>query len=498
MTDNQAVSYRIIAEALFENYESIYDIRVETNEYKTYYQSDSYQELRLAKQGADFFRDLPDGIRRIIAPEDQDYVSQMLRKEVLLAGLEKQKYYRLVYQIKKGEEKTYHQLRATFQETEDGMHVLMGVKNIDDLVRQQISHEYTVNAMKQREYNYLEAVLASAAAYLEANLTQNAVLEKSAGRHDEADGAAIDIPSVNEIPQYDEMQKWISANLIADNRKKYEKISSREYLLNCYKRGEKRASVSFAIFSPVEHTQPCRAVFYLYEERVSRDVHVFCVIYNLTEQQKKEQEMEKLEEELRMSRIRNSNSQMQPHFLYNALGSIQEVILIDPQYASDLLGDFTVHLRSCVRAMSSDEPIPFSEELRNIRAYVNIEKMRLGEKLEVVYDIKCADFKVLPLSIQPLIENAIRHGVHKRGRMGGKVTLRTFEAADAWVIQVEDTGVGFEAEQVLKEAEEGRRDSAGLVNIRFRVEKGMKGKMRIQSEVGKGTTVILRLPKEIE
>ena len=196
-----------------------------------------------------------------------------------------------------------------------------------------------------------------------------------------------------------------------------------------------------------------------------------------------------------MSRIRNSTSQMKPHFLYNALGSIQELVLTEPQYASDLLGDFMVHMRSCVRAMENDVPIRFSEELKNIKAYVNIEKMRLGDKLDIQYDIEEDSFPVLPLCVQPLVENAIRHGIHKRGRKGGRVVLRTRSENQMWVVQVEDTGIGFNAEKMFREIERGTKDSTGLSNIRFRLEKVMGGSMIIRSKEGEGTVATIRIPK---
>ncbi len=490
-----AVTYKMIAEAFFENYESIYDINLETLEYKTYYQSDFYQDLKLSKEGHNFFEALPAGIKRIIAPEDQEYVSNMLEKDTLIAGLKREKYYRLVYQIQSGNKTLYHQLRATFQEADDGMHILMGVRNIDDLIRQKIAHDKEVESMRQKEHNHMEAILASAAAYMEANLTQNIVLEKAVGHQDELHKKVRDIPDVTEIQSYERMQEWIGDHLVAENRERYLQIGSRKYLTECYLHGEKRASVSFSLYSERGDVQPCKAVFYLYREKATGDLHVFCVIYDLTEQQKKEKELNELEEELAMSRIRNSTSQMKPHFLYNALGSIQELVLTEPQYASDLLGDFMVHMRSCVRAMANDEPIRFTEELKNIKAYVNIEKMRLGEKLDMQYDIEEDGFMVLPLCVQPLVENAIRHGIHKRGRKGGVVILRTRSEKRAWVIQVEDTGVGFDSEKMLHEIESGAKDSTGLSNIRFRLEKVMGGSMDIKSREGEGTVATIRIPK---
>ena len=236
-------------------------------------------------------------------------------------------------------------------------------------------------------------------------------------------------------------------------------------------------------------------MLYLYRDDTSGDVMAFCVTYDLTEQQRRDKELEELENELRMSRIRNFTSQMQPHFLYNALGSIQEIVLEDPEYASELLGDFTVHLRSCIRSMSNDKPLPFTQELDNIKAYVNIEKMRFGDKLNVKYEVGPRDFVILPLSIQPLVENAIRHGIYQRGAAGGTVTVRTEETSDKYIVQVEDNGVGFDAERMRREIEAGERDSAGLQNITFRLEKVMNAAVDIQSRIGTGTRVTVTIPK---
>lgn len=239
-----AVTYKMIAEALFENYESIYDINLETLEYKTYFQSDFYQELKLAKEGRNFFEELPIGVERIIAPEDQEYVSRMLEKDTIIARLMKEKYHRLVYQIQSEKETIYHQLTATFQEADDGMHILMGIKNIDDLIRQKIAHGKEVESMREKEHNHMEAILAGAAAYMEANLTQNIVLEKAVGHQDELHKKIKDIPGVIEIPSYDKMQEWIGDHLVVENRERYLQIGSRQYLMDCYLQGEKRASVS--------------------------------------------------------------------------------------------------------------------------------------------------------------------------------------------------------------------------------------------------------------
>ena len=195
-----------------------------------------------------------------------------------------------------------------------------------------------------------------------------------------------------------------------------------------------------------------------------------------------------------MIRLRNFTSQMQPHFLYNALGSIQEIVLEDPAYASELIGDFTIHLRSCIRAMANDAPIPFDQELANIKAYVNIEKLRFGAKLDVLYDIQTRDFTIIPLSVQPLVENAIRHGIYERGEQGGQVIIKTEQRKGAVLITVEDNGVGFDVEKYQRDVSLGVRDSTGLKNIVFRLDKMMQAKVTIKSIIGTGTTITITVP----
>ncbi len=204
-----------------------------------------------------------------------------------------------------------------------------------------------------------------------------------------------------------------------------------------------------------------------------------------------ERSMDELQKELDNSRIKVMVNQMQPHFLYNALSAIQTIVKSDPDYAYQLIYDFTVHLRSNIRALSSDAPIPFQDELKNIRAYMNIEQMRFGDALKVRYEIDCDDFKVIPLSIQPLAENAARHGVYPKGDEGGTVTIRSYEAVSAYVVEVEDDGVGFD----VKEALEKKSDSVGLKNLIFRLKSLMNANVTIDSKPGIGTKVIVTIPK---
>ena len=352
-----------------------------------------------------------------------------------------------------------------------------------------------IESLRQKERTYLAAILGSAEGYVEANLTQDTVTECS-----EFFGSMYKLLEETAMPEegitYSAFNKWVCSSMVVSCTERFCEICSREYLLRRFEEGERRASVLFYSRTKQGGSQPCKYLIFLYKDSATGDVNAFCVLYDLTEQQRKDLELQKLEYELRMSRISNFTSQMQPHFLYNTLGSIQEIMHEDPEYAARLLGDFSVHLRSCIRAMSGDKPIPFEQELENIHAYVNIEKMRFAERLKVEYDIQTVDFCVLPLSVQPLVENAIRHGIYGRGAAGGTVRLSTRREGDTFVVEVEDDGTGFDMDEARRKALKEDSEHTGLRNLIFRLGAVMDGKVDIQSEAGRGTSVIIRIPAE--
>lgn len=234
----------------------------------------------------------------------------------------------------------------------------------------------------------------------------------------------------------------------------------------------------------------------------SGNMYGYSVVVDISEYARRQniirQEVEQLEHNLEAVRIRNSVSQMQPHFLYNALSSIREVMLQNQKYASDLLYDFTVYLRACIRTMQSGEPITIQQEMENIRSYVNIEKMRMGSRLNIVYELQSEEFKVPPLSIQPIVENAIRHGIYRKGKKGGTITVKTYTLDEYNKIMIKDDGVGFDYEKIRNEVAEGKRESIGLDNIMFRLKKQHNAKVVIKSKVGVGTQISIWIPREKE
>lgn len=153
--------------------------------------------------------------------------------------------------------------------------------------------------------------------------------------------------------------------------------------------------------------------------------------------------------------------------------------------------------------MGDRDLIPFSEELRHIRAYLDIEKIRFEERMNVVMDIRTSMFLVPPLSIQPLVENAVKHGICTR-MSGGTVTIRSYEEKNVYVVEVEDDGVGFDVSSLdMGDDTDGDVLSSGsdtdshigLKNIRFRVKEITGGSLKIESLPGKGTKVTVSFMK---
>lgn len=202
--------------------------------------------------------------------------------------------------------------------------------------------------------------------------------------------------------------------------------------------------------------------------------------------------MEK-ENELLESKIAMMTSQIQPHFLYNSLNTIYHLCAIDAKMAQEAVEHFSEYLRCVLGSLNLTMPISFTQELRNVRAYLELEKLRFEDDLQIVYDIQATDFFVPALSVQILVENAVKHGICMKEN-GGTLTLRTLESATGYDIFVIDDGVGFALEDI---AHDGRLH-IGLQNARQRLAVMVGGTLDINSTPNIGTTVTIHLPKEIK
>ena len=137
---------------------------------------------------------------------------------------------------------------------------------------------------------------------------------------------------------------------------------------------------------------------------------------------KREKDLLAAEKELYESKVKIMVSQIQPHFMYNTLSSIAMLCKIDPDTANKAAITFAQYLRVNMDSLNQTAPIPFEQELEHLKKYLYIEELRFGKKLKIAYDIQAADFLLPQLSIQPLAENAVKHGLSKK-RGGGTLTI---------------------------------------------------------------------------
>ena len=199
-------------------------------------------------------------------------------------------------------------------------------------------------------------------------------------------------------------------------------------------------------------------------------------------------ELEKRGRELEEKKSRILISQIEPHFIYNALMSIRYLIKKEPDTACEMVYDFSKYLRSNIDSLTENDFILWRTELEHIEAYVRIEKARFKERLNVVYEIEDVDFYIPPLTVEPLVENAIKHGVSKRIR-GGTVWICSKETEYGHQISVKDDGVGFDAENLEMEKQ------VGLNYIRTQLSLVPGAEMKIESKAGEGTKVTVIFKK---
>jgi two-component system LytT family sensor kinase len=201
----------------------------------------------------------------------------------------------------------------------------------------------------------------------------------------------------------------------------------------------------------------------------------------------REQAMQRLATEAELRALR---AQLNPHFLFNALTTIGYLIRAAPERALDTLLRLTDVLRGVLRR-STTEFSPLGDEVDFIRSYLDIEKARFEERLTVAIDMP-ADARLLlvpSLLLQPLVENAVKHGLATR-RAGGTVRMRAWVESDLLHISVEDTGIGFDPAAARAPA------GFGLASVeqRLRAHYGAAAFLQVTSERGRGTRVELRLP----
>lgn len=195
--------------------------------------------------------------------------------------------------------------------------------------------------------------------------------------------------------------------------------------------------------------------------------------------------------ELSQSRISIMLSQIQPHFLYNALTTIKHLCAKNDPRAEDVVASFAKYLRGNMDSLTNSVPIPFENELLHLKNYLAIEQLRFP-KVRIEYDIAVRDFTLPALSVQPLVENAIRYGVTQKESGSGTVTVSTWKDGTAWYVRVADDGVGFDPRKTQYDG----RSHIGISNTRQRLASMCGGELFIESVENFGTTMTIMIPKE--
>ena len=196
------------------------------------------------------------------------------------------------------------------------------------------------------------------------------------------------------------------------------------------------------------------------------------------------------EHELRIERytLKLLRAQIQPHFIYNTLGVIRSLIRQDQRVAVRCIDDFADYLKGHIRAIQSNESIPFEKEMENVQAYLALVQADHYVDLNIVYDLRERNFDIPALTLEPIVENAIKHGISKNG---GTIAIKTFSRDDSIVITVEDRGTKPEK---ITEREE-KRLGVGLENTRRRLQIQCGGGLELVKR-SEGTVAEIVIPKK--
>lgn len=204
----------------------------------------------------------------------------------------------------------------------------------------------------------------------------------------------------------------------------------------------------------------------------------------------KNRELAEKDRELTERRIAVMMSQIRKHFIFNVLTTISGFCKYDAKKADEALIRFARYLRKNINTIEEEGMIAFSAELEQVEDYVALEQMRFPDRIMFSKNIEEMNFKIPPLTVQPLVENAIKHGLLEDDS-SGTVMLRTQREENVVVITISDDGVGF----IPRELES--KECVGIRNVRYRLENMAGGSIDFDSTPGVGTKVTIKIPMEV-
>ena len=230
----------------------------------------------------------------------------------------------------------------------------------------------------------------------------------------------------------------------------------------------------------------------LMDEIVALDVIIYYFYLVAIYQSEMKIKLRTSELELERSKRMLMISQIQPHFMYNSLTSITYLCDKDASQAKKALIDFSKFLRKNLEAMSRENLVPIREEIEHTKVYLSLEKIRFGDDLDIIFDIKDVDFDIPVLTVQPLVENAVKHGINRSESGCGTVSISTVETEEYHKVVIKDDGGGFDVES-LKDLDGSH---IGISNVRKRLYDECGGMLIIKSAPEEGTECTILIPKE--
>ena len=265
------------------------------------------------------------------------------------------------------------------------------------------------------------------------------------------------------------------ANLVCLTVRKYGRVRWQDAVIPIFNSAIIAASIVLDYLTPLNHPVSCLNIA----------IVISCALYYIWIHLQFVREHERsLHAE---QRIQIMMTQIQPHFLYNTIATFKALCRKDPERAAELADKFGVYLRQNLDSLGVTGNIPFQKELEHTRLYTEIEMVRF-ENIRVEYDIADDGFDLPPLTLQPMVENAIRHGA--RSRRDGLVRVVSRRRETCHEIVIEDNGIGFDP-NAMESTENGH---IGIRNVRERIEQMCSGMLILESKVGEGTTVTIRIP----
>ena len=259
--------------------------------------------------------------------------------------------------------------------------------------------------------------------------------------------------------------------------------------------------LSSAVIVPLksnDHVIGALKLYYIHKGAVGESDLVFATgLAHLFSTQLELTEVDRQSKMAAKAKMKALHAQINPHFLFNTLNTIASLIRTKPDLARDLLIKLSAIFRYALH--KTGQNIPLNDELNQVRAYLSIEKARHGEKLTVVEEIDpgLEHFLIPSLSIQPLVENAIKHGLQPKPS-GGTIVLKACDEGKAIAITIIDNGVGMDLKS-HHPLENPTGESIGLINVHERLHGQYGGEygLTLDSCPGRGTTVQIRLPKRL-